>query len=213
MRRIVRGFEWLIKGILLAIALAALAVWPWSNGDGGSIERSLFTLNPERVEEVSFTAGWGEGWIGIHSWRGAYWNQELREGRNEAAKQGAGWQTKRTSATPWFIDIKLDHSWGPLRWESHVWEVPGKSGATRHVSLQCWLLALLAGAWPLTSLTLHLRRRARTRRRARAGCCLHCGYDLRATPMPGKVADDLLSKCPECGTLARRAPTAPVINA
>jgi hypothetical protein len=200
MRRIVQDFLWVIKGMLLLIALAAIVMWPYSYGDGGSIERSRYTLNPQRVEEVSFTAGCGEGWIGIHSWRGAYWGQELRDGRNEAAKQGAGWQTNRASSTPWFIDIKLDHLWGPLRWDWHVWEVPGKSGATRHVSVRCWLLASLTGAWPLTSLALFFRRRARVRQRTRAGCCLHCGYDLRATPQSGTATGALSPNCPECGT-------------
>ena len=30
MRRIVRGVLWIVKGTLLAIALAALVLWPWS---------------------------------------------------------------------------------------------------------------------------------------------------------------------------------------
>src|SRR5258708_9383791 len=67
MRWIFRGFLLLVKGTLAMIALAALVLWPYSYGDGESIERSRFTLKPQRVEAVSFTAGWGEGWIGIHS--------------------------------------------------------------------------------------------------------------------------------------------------
>jgi hypothetical protein len=48
-----------------------------------------------------------------------------------------------------------------------------------------WLLVLIAvplpAAWRV--------RRARVRRRLSSGQCLHCGYDLRATP----------ERCPECG--------------
>ncbi|MDB5323327.1 MAG: hypothetical protein JWN40_4958 [Phycisphaerales bacterium] len=46
------------------------------------------------------------------------------------------------------------------------------------------LLALL----PLGDL-IRYRRRRRRLRRAKSGCCTHCGYDLRATP----------DQCPECG--------------
>jgi hypothetical protein len=43
------------------------------------------------------------------------------------------------------------------------------------------LLALPPGIWA--------RRRHRLRRRQRTGCCIACGYDLRASP----------ERCPECG--------------
>jgi hypothetical protein len=43
-------------------------------------------------------------------------------------------------------------------------------------------------------------RQRRTRRRLRQGCCLHCGYDLRATP----------ERCPECG---RSGPAVPATMA
>ena len=40
------------------------------------------------------------------------------------------------------------------------------------------------------------RRARRHARRLRARACLHCGYDLRATPAAGGT---LLDRCPECG--------------
>jgi len=51
--------------------------------------------------------------------------------------------------------------------------------------------AVVAGIFPLTGLVATILRR----RRIRAGHCTACGYDLRATP----------DRCPECGTVARRA--------
>ena len=41
-----------------------------------------------------------------------------------------------------------------------------------------------------------LRRWRRRVRRVRLGLCLHCGYDLRATPAP---TGPRLPRCPECG--------------
>ncbi|HTW95258.1 MAG TPA: hypothetical protein VMD30_10715 [Tepidisphaeraceae bacterium] len=47
---------------------------------------------------------------------------------------------------------------------------------------------------PIARLLVAYRRRQRARRIV--GTCIHCGYDLRATP----------NRCPECGTLVSRAP-------
>jgi hypothetical protein len=58
----------------------------------------------------------------------------------------------------------------------------------RYLTVPGWFPALLLGVPPAVYL---LRRRA-ARRRARAGQCRACGYDLRATP----------DQCPECGTPA-----------
>ena len=55
-----------------------------------------------------------------------------------------------------------------------------------------WAIALLAAPLPIRGL-IRLRRWRRTRRRTRAGHCIACGYDLRATP----------DRCPECGTAPR----------
>jgi hypothetical protein len=59
---------------------------------------------------------------------------------------------------------------------------------TRQYFVPCWsvalLLALLPTAWLANS------RRYWQRRLRNQGRCIHCGYDLRATP----------DRCPECGT-------------
>lgn len=62
------------------------------------------------------------------------------------------------------------------------------------VSAPCWLLVLAFGFLP-TTYAMRWAARLRRRRRALAGRCARCGYDLRAS------AD----RCPECGTPAQHA--------
>src|SRR3954452_3043512 len=64
-------------------------------------------------------------------------------------------------------------------------------------ALLAWL-AILPGLW----LVLTVRRRNVRKRRAKAGCCVHCGYDLRETP----------DQCPECGPREKSVGTAPKIS-
>jgi hypothetical protein len=57
-----------------------------------------------------------------------------------------------------------------------------------HVAIPHWFAVLVSGVLPTVWLIAHLRRA----RRAAAGHCPTCGYDLRASP----------DRCPECGTPA-----------
>ena len=56
------------------------------------------------------------------------------------------------------------------------------------VSVPYWFAVMLLAAAPASRAVFEIRRF----RRARAGLCPRCGYDLRATP----------GRCPECGTIA-----------
>ena len=62
-----------------------------------------------------------------------------------------------------------------IRWTS-TWSV---------LSFPIWVLVLVFGFWPVTSLALWLRRR-----HFNVGHCCSCGYDLRGSPC---------GTCPECG--------------
>ena len=67
-------------------------------------------------------------------------------------------------------------------------DVPTQGGGWHYIELliPLWFPMVLTLIAPLC----WLRRWRRQARRVRLGLCLHCGYDLRATP----------ERCPECGT-------------
>ena len=200
MRKVVGAILWLVKGTLLLIALAALVLWPWSYGHGRLFTRSQFATHPERVEEADFFAACGDGRLGIGEWRGEYADEMLSQGRGRATIYGPGRQWRvESGGKPWIISDNSDHWWWPFGWYSLGYKYSGQSYIARYASGPCWTLAVLAGAWPLASLALLIRRRARRRRLARVGCCLRCGYDLRATPEAG---GGLVRQCPECGRVA-----------
>src|SRR5436190_192466 len=62
-------------------------------------------------------------------------------------------------------------------------------GPGRFVYIPHWLILLLTAPWPLW----WLAKQRKLTRRQRAGLCVQCGYDLRASG----------DRCPECGTEIR----------
>jgi hypothetical protein len=79
------------------------------------------------------------------------------------------------------------HNWLGFGAEEQVRGNRGRSDTYKQLALPVWLPLALTVVAPSAWLALHLRRR---RRRAR-NLCVHCGYDLRASP----------ERCPECGTV------------
>ena len=77
-------------------------------------------------------------------------------------------------------------------------QMPGPIGTTAVLGLVIpyWSLALIAAALPVHGVVRWWKRR-RTSRRMKAGCCVVCGYDLRATP----------DRCPECGKVPEKLAT------
>jgi len=67
--------------------------------------------------------------------------------------------------------------------------------AFRRLTIPLWFMLVITFALPAGRWIGLLRRWREIRRRAAAGLCLRCGYDLRATP----------GKCPECGAGSRAA--------
>jgi len=201
MRRIVRRLLWVIKRVSLAVALVALILWPLSHQYGGLISLSRYTPQANSVKFVGYRIGWCEGYIAIFKVHTEHPRGALSFSPDPEITHGAGWRLHVESRSPVFLSISRDHAWGPFRWDANDRQDPPDSYADRSIAAPCWLIALVAGTWPLIRPTLLLRRRMRQDRLARAGCCIECGYDLRASP---KAREKLLDKCPECGAVRRR---------
>jgi hypothetical protein len=200
MRRIVLGTLWVVKGFLLAIALGALGLWPWSYGHRLSIALEQYHLQPERVENVRFNIAWRDGRVFMTEVCNKFDGAWLASAHEQAIACGARWHWTMGSGERLLFYNAFDHSCGPLRWSSYTYVDQTDRFGSRGASFPMWLLALLSATWPLTSLTFLPRRGSRRRRGlANAGCCVKCDYDLRATP----------DRCPECGVAPSKLGSVP----
>jgi hypothetical protein len=95
---------------------------------------------------------------------------------------------------------------GPVKWENKEWKKEIKfwgfqlhsskmffgfsTSTTTAIVLPLWVLLLVVGILPALSIR-NTWRQLKARQRRQNGCCIKCGYDLRATP----------DRCPECGAV------------
>ena len=81
------------------------------------------------------------------------------------------------------------------RWAVGSWGLTvdrDASDVVRILVVPYWALVLGLGVAPVIRFGLWYRRTSRRRERLLAGCCVQCGYDLRASR----------ERCPECGMVA-----------
>lgn len=195
-----RGLLWIVKGLLLILAVATLVLWPISWGKSLSAGGSKPTVRAERVEWVGVRIGCNDGRIFAWHYTSRYLSGTLLAwARDMAAHDGEGWEWHTTSVGHKEFWNTLSEGWGPLRWRFGIVSSFVYGEEMQVISAPIWLLAPLLAVWPLVSITLLIRRRIRRRRRLATGCCLSCGYDLRATPSAG---GEKLARCPECGAAA-----------
>jgi len=206
MRRILRAagrtgrvFLWIVKGLLLLLAVGALVLWPVSKERLLRISGERWVLKPY-LNQFALNGRCQGGRISI-GWEWGRWYYEVAE---SGLPPNAGWTWTAESEPLSRRRLPLPFSWGPLDWSTHQQASPQSAFGFCYFSAPCWLIALLLALWPLASIALLIRRRRKRRRLARVGCCLHCGYDLRATAEPN---GPLLARCPECGAESAVAKT------
>ena len=198
--RTARGLLWIVKTVLLIVALAAGVMWPVSRGRSMGASAARYTMGPGWGEEHWYNAGCRDGRLVIGRYREhASGDPYVALIRDEVQSGGEGWRWERGSRASTWDEGDWRGRWGPLRWDVSDDKHPSDTYVLRTFAAPLWMLALLAGSWPLVSIVLTIRRRRRRKRAAWVGCCLSCGYDLRATPLPG---GEMPARCPECGAAA-----------
>ena len=195
--RSARVFLWIVKGLLLVLAVGAAVMWPVSRGRTMGVTTERYTAGPASAEDQWYYGVCRDGWAVLRcGWGDAEGGTGLNWIRTEVRSGGEGWRWQRWSKVYRWDEEFWPSRWGPLRWDFKDDNDPDWTDHYRDVAAPLWLVSLAAGAWPLASITLLIRRRRKRRRLARVGCCQSCGYDLRATAHPN---GPLLPRCPECG--------------
>ena len=159
------------------------------------------------MQRTSDTPGSERGWWGDRrSFFRVYWSGGSRSARSSAAASQpvltahpqptfSGYYFPRGARTLSSFNVGSPRY---LQCTSNIWHAKGLSETTRNLYVRYWLVVLVTALLPVARLLRFSFKRLRAKRFRRRGGCMHCGYDLRATP----------GRCPECGTEpAAPAPT------
>ncbi|HZL36674.1 MAG TPA: hypothetical protein VFC78_15245 [Tepidisphaeraceae bacterium] len=175
------------------------ALWATSYG-------ALATLDWVRVQPMA--TGFNHMWTNLSLYRGCIGYLRTDSRSNLSVGVNGEWSKIRLRRLPLNqldspVALKYANGWGFGYKNLTYLEAPQYYNAVsetyRGLVVPLWLPLLLLSILPI----IQFRKYARRKRQSRDGCCLSCGYDLRASP----------DRCPECGRQthpAKRKPEAGV---
>jgi hypothetical protein len=208
-KRLQRWLSSAVAALSLLLCAAAIVEWVRSTSRCDAISFAPRPLDRWQVSTGPHVLVFARCQSGQNNYDYATFNFNPRyvetPNRHRVAFGSAAWGAKQTAGTnPHQIKVAgingsvvSASAFGvtsyALEWRSPAHGILGFGWETRAnqwgsyimVTVPFWLVILLL-AMPAT---LRIWQPIRRSRRRRAGCCVNCGYDLRATP----------ERCPECG--------------
>lgn len=174
----------------LVVALLASAVWVRSIW---RLDQLQWDTDPRPLPVVVGQAPmvWAHGYD-IRSSAGGlliFWSSKWAPALNYRKPTGSSfsWVIEDQPEYPYIGSqrARVRFQFGGFELSTQEWSFPTGWNRTRLVVMPLWFVIAVLGAPGVIMLTRDRRRR----RRNKTGCCMKCGYDLRATP----------GRCPECG--------------
>jgi hypothetical protein len=118
MRRLLFILLWIVKTVLLIVALAAGVLWPVSGGRRMWANAERYTMGLGWGEDRGYSAGCWDGRVvirryGHHAWVD-YWLDLIQ---SKVQTGGEGWRWERWMVADTWHEGDWPGRWGPLRWD------------------------------------------------------------------------------------------------
>jgi hypothetical protein len=157
------------------LAAATLGYYWWKSHQSGAEFRRR--LNDGRGWVLNAVSGKLQ-WVGV----------AVKPAENQVISSTGDWGASKVDFEDEMGSSQIRKRWSIWRFAYATLDKVRPSGRVTYLQAPFWAMVTVASLLPAIWLTRQVRF-VRRRRRAREGCCLRCGYDLRHTP----------ERCPECG--------------